>query len=179
MTESHAPARRRAPGRIGWLLAVSACLNVLLLGFAAGAVLRHRDASDALGPAIEARLSLRRVYRALDAEGRAAARAALAEARPRLAALAEVRQEARLALAAALEAEPVSPDALASALAAARRPARESRAIAEAAFVRFAVGLPADRRREMAEALRDDRHGRRRRSGLDGDRARDGADPLR
>lgn len=169
LPDPETPRRRRR-----WLpiaLGVSACLNLLLIGAAAGMMIRFGHPGDPPEPpAGFDRVTLYRVFRALPDEQKDAAREILRERAPELHALRRLQSEARLRIAEALEAEPFSPPELAAELAAARDVERGGREIVDEAFVSFAASLGPEMRREIAEELRAKR--RWRHDHRDGERKR-------
>ncbi len=149
-----------APRRRGWTriaLIVSICLNLLLIGAAAGLALRFGGGRDLDMPAGFDRMTLFRVFRALPDEDREAAHDALRSFRPKLRELAAARMQSRIAIAEALEAEPFSAEGLSEALNRAREVERDRRSIVDQAFVRFAASLPLDTRIEIAREMRERR----------------------
>jgi len=129
-------------------------LNLLLFGGIAGVMLRGWGPPSAEIPAGFDRSTMWRVYKGLEDEDRDAVKEVLRAQRGRFRAYAEARRGARLAMAGALEAEPFSQEALAEAMAEARRRAGESRDMVDAAFAAFAARLDAPARMRIAEALR-------------------------
>lgn len=150
------PGRRRRRW-LPWLLAGSICLNLLLFGGVGGLLMRGWGPPPAEIPAGFDRSTLWRVYKGLEDADRAAVKSVLRGFRGRFREFSEGRRGARLAIAAALEAEPFSREALASAMAEARRRNGESRDLVDQAFAEFVSELSPATRAEIAEALREPR----------------------
>ncbi|MGG7567949.1 periplasmic heavy metal sensor [Rhodovulum sp. DZ06] len=157
-----APPRRRRRW-VGWALAASLCLNLLLLGGMAGAFLRHGPPGASPAAGLDA-FTLHRMMHRLPDEQRDAARDLFRAHRPDFDALRPRWRETRAAVAAALGAEPFDPEALRDALRAARQAEVEGKGLLDQAMVEFAAGLPAETRAELVEEL-----GRRRWHGKDRD----------
>ncbi|WP_339949642.1 periplasmic heavy metal sensor [uncultured Albimonas sp.] len=162
-----APLRRRR--WVFWALAVSVCVNLLLMGAAGGAFLRHGGPPAGEMPAGFDRVTLWRMFRALPEEARDDARERIDERRAEMRDLARSRDAARARIAVAMEAQPFEAAALSSALDEARAAERRSRDVADALLVDVASGLSLDTRAEIAEALRE-----RRRKGFHGRWGKDG-----
>ena len=157
---SPAPAPAPRPRRrwTGWLLAVSICLNLLLIGAIAGAAMGRWGPHSSELPAGFDRRALWSAYKSLPDAEQDRIEAVLRRLRPRLAAIARDRMATRVDIATVLEAEAMNPEALRSAMAAARAQSRAGRDVIDGAFVEFAAGLDARTRREIAEALRRPPH---------------------
>ena len=166
-----APPRR---GRrwVRWALAASICVNLLLIGAAAGAFMRHGGPPRATMPAGFDRVTLWRAFRDLSDDDRDETRDAIRERHGEMRSMAGALTRARAGIASALEARPFDPDALAAALVAAREAERRSGDLADRIFVDVARRLADHSREELAEALREDRGKPRWRR--DGDHDRDG-----
>lgn len=149
------PRPRRRWAR--WALAASVCVNLLLIGAAAGAFLRHGGPPKAAMPAGFDRVTLWRAFRELPSDDRDAARDAVRARHDDMHRMAGAMVEARRGIAAAMEAKPFDPDALATALVAARDAERASGGLADLIFVDVAGRLTDHSREEIAEALREDR----------------------
>lgn len=152
-----APPRRRR--WLGWALGASVCINLLVIGVAAGAMLRHWGPPAAEIPAGFDQVTLWRVFKTLPDEDRDAVRDLLRSRRDDLRGMARERREARRGIAEVVEAEPYAPDAVAEALSAARLVENRSRDLADGLFVEFAGRLSPETRAEIAEALRERRRG--------------------
>ncbi len=171
---SVAPDPRRPRRRLRWALAASVCVNLLLVGLAGGALLRHGGWPVPSGtPAGFDRVTLWRVYHALPEPDQGAARDLLRARRDEMRDLARSRGEARLRIAVTLEQDPFSDAALASALEAARQAERRSRDLADAIFVEIAARLDPRRREEIARALHEAQERRERWHDHDHDHDRD------
>ncbi|SFI36797.1 periplasmic heavy metal sensor [Albimonas pacifica] len=155
------PRRRRW---VAWALAVSVCVNLLLLGAAGGAFLRHGGPPEGEMPSGFDRVTLWRMVRALPEAAREDARTRIHDRRGEMRELARARDAARARIAVAMEAQPFDAAALAAALSEARAAERRSRDVADGLLVEVASGLTAETRAEIAEALRERRrrgaHGR-------------------
>ncbi|MEC9434920.1 MAG: periplasmic heavy metal sensor [Pseudomonadota bacterium] len=150
----HPPRRRRW---VRWALAASVCVNLLLIGAAAGAFLRHGGPPRPPMPAGFDRVSLWHAFREMAPEERDAARTALKARREQMRRLGDALAETRGGIADALAARPFSPEALAAALNAAREAERASGGLSDAVFVDLAGRLTDHSRQEIAEALREAR----------------------
>lgn len=153
------PAASGGRGRrwLPWALAGSVCLNLLLVGLAGGAFIRHGGPPPPEAPSGFDRVTLGRMFRALPEEAREAARDRIDARRDELRALARDRDAARAEIAGAMEGEPFDPAALEKAIDAAREAERRSRDLADMLLLDLASGLTAETRHEIAEALRERR----------------------
>ncbi len=174
MTDAPETGRSRRR-RLRWALGASVCVNLLLVGLAGGAFLRHGGGPPpAEMPAGFDRVTLWRVYRALPEPDRDAARDMLRARRDEMRDLARSRGEARARIAVTLSRDPFSDAELAAALEAARQAERRSRDLADAIFVEIVARLDPRRRGEIAEALREAQERRDRWHDHGPDRDRDG-----
>ena len=151
------PGPRRRRRWVVWALAASVCLNLLLIGAAGGAFLRHGGSPRGEMPSGFDRVTLWRMYRALPEEARDDARERIDQRRGAMRGLARDRDEARARIAVAMEAQPFDAAALSSAMQAARAAERRSRDVADALLVEVASGLSVQTRAEIAAALRERR----------------------
>ncbi|MDF2234939.1 periplasmic heavy metal sensor [Albimonas sp. CAU 1670] len=157
-----------------WALAASVCVNLLLIGAAGGAFLRHGGPPPGEMPSGFDRVTLWRMFRALPPEARDDARDLIGERRDEMIDLARSRDAARARIAVAMEAAPFDPAALAAALNEARAAERRSRDLADALLLEVASDLSPATRAEIAEALRERRRkGFRHRWGEDHEPGRD------
>ena len=161
-----APRRRRW---VAWALAASVCVNLLLIGAAGGAFLRHGGPPPGEMPSGFDRVTLWRMVRALPEAARDDARDRIRDRRAEMRDLAQERDDARARIAVAMEAQPFDAAALGAALSEARAAERRSRDLADSLLVEVASGLTSETRAEIAEALRE-----RRRKGFHGRWGRDG-----
>jgi uncharacterized membrane protein len=160
----------RRPRRwLGPALFLSVALNLLAVGILAGAVLGQRGDAGGRMPGDAAALSW---FAALDAQDRAALRAAWRREGPALQSLRAQRRAETAALAAALRADPFDPAALEAALAAQAAGLAERQALAQRLLVErlaamdpagraaFADRLEAGPQHHTARPERHDREGR-------------------
>lgn len=159
------PAAARAPRRrwMVWALAASLCLNLVILGGAAGLALRgfpyERGMPPPPGGGLDPFTFHRMLERVPDAQ-RDDALKLIRRSKPDFDAKRAQWAASRGRIADALAAEPFDRDALLAAMEAARRSETEGRAALDRAFADFAGSLPAETRAELAEELRR-RHGGR------------------
>lgn len=164
---------------MAWALGISLCVNLVLLGAAAGIALRGdpRRLPPPGGAGLDP-FTLHRMMERLPEEQRREAWRLLRRHKPDFDQTRAARAEARRALAAAIAAEPFDRGALETAMAASRGLEAEGRRILDGAFVEFVSTLAAPIRAELAEEMltrrgpdhdRDGRPPKERRPDRDGD----------